>query len=113
MHPFLYTEEFLRKLRQLFANALNCTDFTDDVMLRLMSLFSLSPKEAARYCLPVPFFQVGNHYLRYDGFFNIMSPPMGLLAVAIRKCESSWNPDAGEHVGLCGGSSKAGMWIWQ
>jgi len=94
-HPRLYAEEFLRTLRKLFAEAFGCADFSDDVMLRLMNLFSLTPKEAQDYSLPVPFFRMGSHYLRYDGFLSIMSPAMGLLTIVIRKHEASWSRTLG------------------
>jgi hypothetical protein len=94
-HPRLYSEDRLRTLRQLFANAFGCPHFSDDVMLRLMNLFSLTPKEAQEYSLPVPFFRMGRQYLRYDGFLHIMSPAMGLLTIVIRKHEASWSKTLG------------------
>src|SRR5205085_1446513 len=71
-HSPLYTADLLRTLRKLFADAYGRADFTDEVMSRLMNLFSLTPKEAQEYSLPVPFFRLGDHYLRYDGFLRIM-----------------------------------------
>jgi len=94
-HPRLYTEGLLRTLRKLFADAFGCADFSDDVMLRLTTLFSLTPKEAQEYSLPVPFFRIGSEYLRYDGFLQIMSPAMGLLTIVIRKHEASWSKTLG------------------
>jgi hypothetical protein len=94
-HSRLYTADLLRTLRKLFADAFGCADFTDDVMFRLMSLFSLTPKEAQEYSLPVPFFRLGNHYLRYDGFLYIMSPAMGLLTIVVRKHEANWSRTLG------------------
>lgn len=94
-HPRLYTADLLRTLRDLFAGAFERTDFSDEVMLRLMNLFSLTPKEAKEYSLPVPFFRIGSQYLRYDGFLHIMSPAMGLLTILIRKHEASWSKTLG------------------
>ena len=94
-HSSLYSEELLRTLRKLFAEAFSCADFLDDVMLRMLNLFSLTPKEAQDYSLPVPFFRLGTRYLRYDGFLRIMSPAMGLLTVAIRKHEAVWSRTLG------------------
>ena len=92
-HPRLYAEDLLRTLRRLFAEAFGCETF-DDVMLRLMNLFSLTPKEAQEYSLPVPFFRLGNHYLRYDGFLHIMCPAM-TATIVIRKHELSWSRTLG------------------
>ena len=64
-------------------------------MLRLMNLFSLTPKEAQEYSLPVPFFRLGNQYLRYDGFLHIMCPAVGFLTIVIRKHEASWSRTLG------------------
>jgi hypothetical protein len=60
-----------------------------------MNLFSLTPKEAQEYSLPVPFFRMGSHYLRYDSFLHIMSPAMGLLTIVIRKHEANWSKTLG------------------
>jgi hypothetical protein len=108
-HASFYSAVFLCRLRQIFAEAFNCADFTDDVMLRLMNLFSLSPKEAADYCLPVPFFRIGDGFLRYDGFLSIMGPAMGLLTVAIRKYESAWNSTLGSTLAYAADTLKASL----
>src|ERR1019366_6246612 len=94
-HSRLYAADLLRTLRKLFAEAFGCGDFSDDVMLRLMNLFSLTPKEAQEYSLPVPFIRLGNQYLRYDGFLHIMCPAVGFLTIVIRKHEASWSRTLG------------------
>jgi hypothetical protein len=108
-HPRLYAEDFLRTLRKLFVDAFGLADFSDEVMLRLMNLFSLTPKEAQEYSLPVPFFRMGNRYLRYNGFLRIMSPAMGLLTIVIRKHEASWSKTLGSTLAHAADSVAASL----
>ncbi len=94
-HSLCYSRDFLLRLREIFTKAFSCTALSNETLMRLMDLFSLSPAEASDYALPVPFFRIGDYYIRYHGFSRIMSPVMGLLTIVIRKHEPAWNRTLG------------------
>jgi hypothetical protein len=94
-HSLLYSRAQLLKLGKVFLAGFPDHALGGERLMRLMALFSLTPAEADRLLLPVPFFRVGDRYLRYEGFSQIMSPTMGLLTIAVRKHEKAWNDSVG------------------
>jgi hypothetical protein len=94
-HSLLYSEEQLLRLGEIFQVAFPSWTLDSKRLTRLMALFSLTPAMANRLLLPVPFFRVGDRYLRYKGFEKISEPPIGLLTIAIRKHEKIWNDSVG------------------
>jgi hypothetical protein len=94
-HSLLYSEAKLLELGGIFQTAFPRLVLGSEQLMRMMALYSLTPVESDKLLLPVPFFRVGNRYLRYEGFNLIMSPTMGLLTIAIRKHEKSWNESVG------------------
>jgi len=94
-HSLYYDINKLLELRDIFCEAYTCPVLTDQALKRVIDLFSLTPSLAANYLLPVPFFRIGDNYLRYEGFERIMSPVMGLLTIAIRKHDSAWSQTLG------------------
>jgi hypothetical protein len=94
-HSLLYSEAKLLELGGIFQIAFPNLGLDDERLMRLMALFSLTPVESDKLLLPVPFFHIGDRYLRYEGFGRIMSPTMGLLTIAIRKHEKAWSESVG------------------
>ena len=94
-HSLLYDRFQLTRLYEVFRAGYTTVDLPTQSLLDLISAFSLTPAESARYLLPVPFFSYGDHYIRAEGFGHILSPAMGLLTIAVRKHEDAWNRTLG------------------
>jgi hypothetical protein len=94
-HSLWYDQPKLLTLCGIFREAFSCESLPDGQLAHLLDLFSLPPQAAADWSLPVPFFRIGDRYLRYKGFIGIMSPSMGLLTIAIRKHEAAWSRTVG------------------
>jgi hypothetical protein len=94
-HSLRYDRSQLTRLYEIFRAGYTTVTLPTQPLLDLVEAFSLTPAESARYLLPVPFFNYGDHYIRAEGFGHILSPAMGLLTIAIRKHEDAWNRTLG------------------
>jgi hypothetical protein len=94
-HSLVYDSAKLVRLYEIFKLGYPAMTEPAETLLQLVKIFSLSPADSERYLLPVPFFELDGFYLRAKGFENILSPAMGLLTIAIRKNEDTWNRTLG------------------
>jgi hypothetical protein len=94
-HSLAYSEELLERLGGLYKMAFPDSAIDAGNAVALVRIFSRSPQESCDLLLPVPFFSIGERYLRYPGFSRIMSSAMGLLTILIRSHEQDWNNSVG------------------
>ncbi|HBM9255833.1 TPA: hypothetical protein L0X66_000120 [Citrobacter freundii] len=95
-HSFWYDNEFLTRLCEIY-----CEAWPEHKKLLigkiegLVSIFSLTPMESARYLLPVPFYKLHGRYLRNPAFIKYHNISIALLTIAVRVNEKLWSRTLG------------------
>ncbi|KHT30177.1 hypothetical protein [Pectobacterium carotovorum] len=95
-HSFWYDNEFLTRLCEIYGEAWpEHKKFLVGRIDELVSIFSLTPTESARYLLPVPFYKLHGKYLRNPAFLKYQNISIALLTIAIRINENLWSKTLG------------------
>ena len=94
-HSLVYTAELLDELGGIYKMAFPDSLIDGSNAASTVQVFSLTPHESKELLLPVPFFGIGDRFLRYPGFSHILSPAIGLLTILIRRYEKAWNDSVG------------------
>lgn len=97
-HNLFYDDAFLLRVFDVFKLGFPTAPIDRDRVPTLMKLFSLSPRDATRRRMPAPYFDVGAGYIRAAGYPHIMSPAMGLLAIAVMKHDAAWSRTLGSSL---------------
>lgn len=95
-HSFWYDNEFLTRSCEMYCKAWpEHKKFLTGRIDRLVSIFSLTPIESARFLLPVPFYKLHGRYLRNPAFLKYQNISIALLTIAIRVNENLWSKTLG------------------
>lgn len=94
-HAVWTTKTELLAAFKTFTSKYGKTQITTEEMERLLSVFAVTPDEAAEWGLPAPFVQTGDFYIRWHFAFHVLHPNLTLLALLMRRYPNAWNTTVG------------------